>query len=33
VSVSAQITPDTRPDAFPALRRIFGLAVCAAMAK
>jgi D-alanyl-D-alanine carboxypeptidase len=33
VSVSAQVTPDSRPDDFPALRRIFGLAVCAAMAK
>ena len=33
VSVSAQVTPDSRPDDFPTLRRIFGLAVCAAMAK
>ena len=33
VSVSAQVTPTSRPDEFPALRRIFGLAVCAAMAK
>lgn len=33
VSVSAQVTPDTNADRFPALRRIFGLAVCAAMAE
>jgi D-alanyl-D-alanine carboxypeptidase len=33
VSVSAQVTPDSRPAEFPALRRIFGLAVCAALAK
>jgi D-alanyl-D-alanine carboxypeptidase len=33
VSVSAQVTPDSRPAEFPALRRIFGLAVCAALSK
>ncbi|MGI9021646.1 MAG: serine hydrolase [Acidimicrobiales bacterium] len=32
VSVNAQITPTTDPARFGLLRRIFGLAVCAAMA-
>lgn len=32
VSVNAQITPTTDRKSFPTLRRIFGLAVCAAMA-
>jgi D-alanyl-D-alanine carboxypeptidase len=32
VSVSAQVTPDTDAEGFPVLRRIFGLAVCAAKA-
>jgi D-alanyl-D-alanine carboxypeptidase len=33
VSVSAQVTPDSRPADYPTMRRIFGLAVCAAMAE
>ena len=32
VSVSTQLTPKNRPDDYPALRRVFRLAVCAAMA-
>lgn len=31
VSVSSQITPNSDPTHFPALRKIFGLAVCAAL--
>jgi D-alanyl-D-alanine carboxypeptidase len=32
VGVNAQVTPDSSPDGFPALRDIFRLAVCAALA-
>jgi D-alanyl-D-alanine carboxypeptidase len=31
VSINGQITPDRNPKIFPALRKIYGLAVCAAM--
>jgi len=31
VSVTSQVTPNSDPKRFPALRRIFGLAVCAAL--
>jgi D-alanyl-D-alanine carboxypeptidase len=33
VSVNSQITPSTDPERFPALRKIFGLAVCAALSQ
>jgi len=31
VSINAQITPARNPKTFPALRKIFSLAVCAAL--
>ena len=30
VSINSQITPERNPKIFPALRKIYGLAVCAA---
>jgi D-alanyl-D-alanine carboxypeptidase len=32
VTINSQVTPKNDPERFPGLRRIFGLAVCAAMA-